>query len=54
MVLSSLIFMTFDLGEEPVDEAEVASGNPHDGAIALGIGGVFRVQGLAELVPPAL
>jgi hypothetical protein len=36
---------------EPVDEAEVASGDPRDGGDGVGIGEIFRVQGLAEFVP---
>lgn len=41
----------FDLGEESVDEAEVASGDAGDGGDGLGIGEVFGVQGLAEPFP---
>jgi hypothetical protein len=43
----------FGLSEEPVDKAEVASGDPRDGSDGLGIGEIFRVQGLAEFVGPA-
>jgi hypothetical protein len=42
------------LGKEPVDEAEVAPGDPRGGGDSLGVGEVLRVQGLAELAPPAL
>ncbi|GAA1116471.1 hypothetical protein GCM10009582_12150 [Arthrobacter flavus] len=44
----------FSLGEEPIDEEEVASDNPGNGGDGLGIGEIFRVPGLTEFVPSAL
>ena len=36
---------SFGLGEEAADEAEVASGDPGDGADRLGVGEVLQVIG---------
>lgn len=41
------------LGEQPVDEAEVAAGDPGDRGDGLGVGEVFGVEVLAEGAPPA-
>lgn len=41
------------LGEQPVDEAEVAAGDPGDRGDGLGVGEVFGVEVLAEGASPA-
>jgi hypothetical protein len=43
----------FDLGEQAVDEAEVAAGDAADGGDGLGVGEVGEVQGQAEAFPVA-
>jgi hypothetical protein len=43
----------FDLGEESVDEPEVASGDTGDGPDGLGVGEVVGVEGEAESAPVA-
>lgn len=42
------------MGDEPVDEAEVASRDSPDGSDGLRVGELSGVQGLTELVPPAV
>lgn len=43
-----------DLGEEPFEQAEVASGDAFDGGDCLGVGEVVRVESSAEALPVAV
>jgi hypothetical protein len=55
MVWRSLILrMLLDLREEPLEEAEVTSGDAFDGGGGLGAGEVVRVELLTEAGPLAV